>query len=375
MNKLTKSYHNPEILRWTAIVIVLAAFGLRMWQLNGVPPGWRDDELINSLVISQHALDGHVAVYYADASGHEALYHLLNAIMLGLFGPNIVGIRVLSVFLGTLTVALTYQVGRRMFNAHVGLIAAAGLAFSFWSLMYSRIGLRHILTPPLMLLTVYFFWRGLQSGKWQVASGKEEKHHSSFTLRHAQGRLIHHSQFIINYFLSGLFMSLGMYTYFASRGVPLILAAFCVFLAVVDWARFRRHWVGMLVMFGVTAVLSLPLFITLSQQPESEARVAELAVPVVEAQQGNFEPLIEFAMTTLSMFHSTGDGEWLYNIPDRPIFDIVGAIFFWVGVAIAIVFALRLVEQQKTKNKKQKTKNNQQTTDYGLRTTDFPPLF
>ncbi|MCA9926694.1 MAG: hypothetical protein KC421_30210, partial [Anaerolineales bacterium] len=117
MNKLTKSLHNPGFLRWVAVAIVLAAFALRTWQLDGVPPGWRDDELINSLVISQHALDGEIAVYYADASGHEALYHLLNGVMLGLFGPNIVGIRLLSVFLGMLTVALTYQVGRRLFNA------------------------------------------------------------------------------------------------------------------------------------------------------------------------------------------------------------------------------------------------------------------
>jgi hypothetical protein len=68
-------------------ILVLATF-LRFWQLDSVPPGWRDDELINSLVISQHALDGDLAVYYADASGHEALYHVLNAYMLGYFGPT-----------------------------------------------------------------------------------------------------------------------------------------------------------------------------------------------------------------------------------------------------------------------------------------------
>lgn len=358
MNKTTNSLQNPTIYKWLALVIVLAAFGLRMWKLDGIPPGWRDDELINSLVISQHALDGELAVYYADASGHEALYHLLNAVMLGLFGPNIVGIRVLSVFLGTLTVALTYQVGRRLFSQHVGLIAAAGLAFSFWSLMYSRIGLRHILTPPLLLLTIYFFWKGI-GGKGQRAEGREIAFY-----------LVPPTSYLI---FAGIFMSLGMYTYFASRGVPLILAAFCGFLVVVDWARFKRHWVGLVMMFGVTAVLSLPLFITLSQQPESEARVAELAVPVVEARQGNFEPLIEYTTTTLSMFHSSGDGEWLYNIPDRPIFGGVGAVFFWMGVVIAVVLALRMVVQRaggkgqgRTINSQRKTDNGQRLTNYGL---------
>ena len=70
----------------------------------------------------------------------------------------------------------------------------------------------------------------------------------------------------------------------------------------------------------------------MQNQPESEARVAELAVPIVEAQVGNFEPLIEHVVVTLSMFHADGDGEWLYNIPGRPVFGWVGAIFFWVGI-------------------------------------------
>ena len=73
-------------------------------------------------------------------------------------------------------------------------------------------------------------------------------------------------------------MGLGFYTYFASRGVPAILLAFTVYLAIVDWNLFKRRWQGILLMFVVTAVLAAPLFITLANQPESEARVAELAV-------------------------------------------------------------------------------------------------
>ena len=70
-------------LRITKKLIILSitffAFAIRIWNLGDMPPGWRDDELINSLVISQHVLDGEWALYYADASGHEALYHVLNA--------------------------------------------------------------------------------------------------------------------------------------------------------------------------------------------------------------------------------------------------------------------------------------------------------
>jgi len=311
---MTNQQMAPKIL---ILTLTFLAFVLRLWHVGGMPPGWRDDELINSLVISQHVLDGQWALYYADASGHEALYHVLNAVMLGLFGANWAGIRLLSVFLGTLTVPLTWLLGRKLFNGTVGLLAAAGLAFSFWSLMYSRIGLRHILMPLLTLLTFYFFWRALKR------------------------RSTNHRPPITDYGLAALFMGLGFYTYFASRGVPLILLAFTVYLALVDWPLFRRKWRGIGLMFGVTAVLALPLFLTLQQQPESEARVAELAVPLVEARNGNFEPLQRHIIATLVMAHADGDDEWLYNIPHRPVFGPIAAIFFWAGVAIAAWYTLK----------------------------------
>lgn len=41
------------------------------------------------------------------------------------------------------------------------------------------------------------------------------------------------------------------------------------------------------------------------------------------------------------MFHSDGDDEWLYNIPYRPVFGPVGAIFFWTGVLTALWYAAK----------------------------------
>ncbi len=317
--KKTNSRKNRYILILLALITFLA-FVLRFWQLDSVPPGWRDDELINSLVISQKVVDGDLAFYYADASGHEALYHALNGIMLALFGPGVAGIRWLSALLGTLTIPLTYLVGRRLFGSVTGVLAAAALAVSFWSLMYSRVGIRHILTPVLALATFYFFLRGLGFG-------------SSLRQTGTGGRWI-------DFALAALFMGLGFYTYFASRGVPLILFAFCIYLLLFARDVIKQRWQGLLLMFGLAGVMAIPLLVTLGQQPESEARVAELAVPVVEARDGNFEPLQRHIITTLGMIHADGDDEWLYNIPHRPLFGPFAALFFWAGVIIAAGYAL-----------------------------------
>ena len=103
-----------------AVAVTLLAFGLRVVALADVPPSWRDDELIETLVISRNILGGDLRFYYPDASGHEALYHALNALFLAWFGPGALGIRLLSAFLGTLAVPLTYALARRLFGPAVG---------------------------------------------------------------------------------------------------------------------------------------------------------------------------------------------------------------------------------------------------------------
>lgn len=317
--------------RLLLLIMILAALALRVAILDEVPPGWRDDELINSLVISQKAIDGDVTVYYPDASGHESLYHLMNAVMLAIFGPGVPGIRWLSAILGTLTVPLTYLVGSRLFGRGVGLLAAAALTLSFWSLMYSRIGIRHVSLPVFMLAAFYFFLKALSHydrSREAVSPGQSPQR-----LR-LRPPLTHFLQ-------AGLFLGIGFYTYFASRGVPLILLLFCTFLWLFQRPLLRRAGSGILIMFGLAALMALPLAFVLLGQPESEARVSELAAPLTAARTGDIRPLAENITGTLAMFHSTGDEEWLYNIPGRPVFGPLGAIFFWLGVAMASWYALK----------------------------------
>jgi hypothetical protein len=140
---------------------------------------------------------------------------------------------------------------------------------------------------------------------------------------------------------SAIWVGLGFYTYFAGRGVPLILLAFLFYLALVDRERLRRRWREAALALGLMAALALPLAVTLGRQPEAEGRVAELAVPLTAARRGDFGPLRDYTATTLRMFHGDGDPEWLYNIPGRPVFGLVGALFFWSGVGLALGLALR----------------------------------
>ncbi len=349
--------------KWLLILLTLLALGLRLWQLDSVPPGWRDDELINSLVISQKVLDGDLALYYPDASGHEALYHALNAIFLALFGPTVPGIRWLSAILGALAVPLTFLLGKRLFGPTVGWVAALGLTFSFWSLMYSRIGLRHILLPTLTLAAFFFFWQTVIGSKGAGEQrGKGEKRSLIANLHAPISALL----------LAALFVGLGFYTYFAGRGVPLILLAFMGYGWLMRRDLFRQCWRDWALLLGATFLLALPLVFTLQQQPEAEGRVAELAVPIIEARQGNFAPLFAYTRITLSMFHSTGDEEWLYNIPGRPLFNPLGAIFLWLGVLWAAWQSVGFqIWDLGLRFAARRTHHSAQTADNGKRPTDY----
>ena len=205
------------------------SFGLRVWRLEQTPPGFRDDELINTQILSQKVLDGDWAVYYSDASGHEALYHVLNAITIKLVGRNAFGLRLTSVYLGLLTVPLLYQVGRRLFNRRIGWIAASALSVSFWGLMYSRTAIRHVSLPFFALLAFYFFWSYLQPAR----------HLARPTMRAA--------------LLSGICLGLSFYVYFAARGLPLLLVAFLVYLAAVNRQLISERWLGLVLLFPYLA--------------------------------------------------------------------------------------------------------------------------
>jgi 4-amino-4-deoxy-L-arabinose transferase-like glycosyltransferase len=296
---------------WLVVGITLVAFFLRVWQLDAVPSGWSDDELSDVLVLTQKVVQGDYSVYYVDATGQEALYFVISSLFLKLLGHNAFGIRLLSAALGTMAVPLTYQVGRRFFSRQIGLLAAGLMAASFWALIYSRISLRQVMLPVFVLSTIYFFWTGLQTGR----------------RRH--------------FLAAGLWLGVGFYTYFASRGMPLILIAASAYVWLADRERWRQTWRGQALTLVVALIIALPLVLTLLSVEGADARVAEVAVPIVAARSGDFEPLRTHVVRTLSMFHGDGDDEFLYNIPGRPVFGPVGAVAFWVGVLVALWSALR----------------------------------
>jgi hypothetical protein len=324
----------PAKERWLVIIILLLAWFLRWHALMASPPGWRDDDLIELYTFSRRIVEEGPVLYFPGASGHEPLYHTLRAPIIALGGINQASARWVSAAAGLLTVLLTWSVGRRVLGRETGLIASALTAVAFWSLMYSRVAIRHIGMLPWALIAIYWGWRQLQDTE---APG----------LRAIAGIAVGTAG--------------AMLTYYAGRLMPALLTAAYPIIEVghlcrrssthhrnraISWLRHgvtrlreQRRLPGYVAGLAIGLLLAAPMFWTASHLPGADARVGELAVPIHALREGDPGPLLQTTWTTLGMFHARGDPEWLYNISERPVFGPVSATLFYLSLGLTLTKA------------------------------------
>lgn len=315
MNSLVTRHSSYKFFGAMILVLFIAAL-FRFVAIDSAPPGWRDDELIE-FGLDQRIVQGWRPLFIAEAEGHEPVYHYLHAGTIALFGENIIGYKWLPFAFGLLTVALTYALAHRMFDVRVGLLAAALMAVSFWPIMYSRLGIRHIGLLPWMLGAFYLLY--------PRASGPLR-----FTTR-----IFDRSPLRI--MLAGICLAAGLMTYFAGRAVPIILIGFLIYLLLFNRSILRRVWkpIGLAIFIG--GLIALPMFIQIAQTPGGETRTEVVGGPLIELAKGNLKPAIDTTLGTLGMFTFAGDPESLYNLSGRPVFDWMTGAFFYLGVLISLI--------------------------------------
>jgi len=294
---------------WLVVASVGAlALVLRLVALGQVPPGVRYDELVN-VKMASHIYAGEWPIYFQEAWGHEPLYHYVHALGMRLLGQTVLGVRITSVLSGTLGVLTAYLALRQLFGRGVAVLAALLLASSFWSLMYSRIGLRHISLPPWIGLAAYCFWRGLE------APASE------------RGKIG------LWFSLAGVSLGVTLYTYFASRVVPLVFVVFVLYLLAFHRDMLRGRWWGTAVALVLPVAMVTPMALYLIRHPELEQRLGQVSGGLFGAlRTGDLNGGLRAVLGTLGMFSFQADPEWLYNIPGRPVLDPLTSIAFYVGL-------------------------------------------
>ncbi|MCC6604865.1 MAG: glycosyltransferase family 39 protein [Anaerolineae bacterium] len=304
-----------QISKWLPFLLILLAFGLRLFALTEIPPGLTHDEA-NHGREAIGILRGFYLFIFPLNYGSEPLYSYTVAGLMRLLGQTPFALRFVNVLFSVATVGLTFWWVRRRFDTTTAWVTAVLLTVSFWPLASAREALRAGMLPFFMGTAVWFFWRLLD----HVEAQKSQADQRRWWLAAA----------------FGVCVAITLHIYLAARVAWLIFPLFLIYLAWQQRGTFRRSWRPVLLGLLLAGVLVTPLFVYLEQNPYALTRLSMLDGPLENVRSGNLLPLWQNATAALLAFIWPGYGDQFlaYNIPGRPVFDGVTAVFFVLGLLV-----------------------------------------
>ena len=319
----------PLLLRSPApllLIILLVAFALRAWSLNGIPPGLTHDEA-NHGREAIGILNGIYLYFFPLNYGSEPLYSYTVALFMALLGKGAFALRLVNVVFGTLTIAMTYAWASPRLGRTTALLGAALMAVSFWPLASSREALRVGMLPFFMVLAVIAFWRILETDDGRPQTTDHRPQTPRVVVRRPWSVV-----------LFGLAVALTLHIYLAARVSWLLFPAFLGYLGLFHRLVFRHAWRPVVVGLLLAGALIAPMFLYLRAHPEMQTRLDMFDGPLGAVRAGNFVPILLNVRDALLAFVWPGFGDRFlaYNIPGRPVLDVVSAVFFMVGLLICL---------------------------------------
>lgn len=308
--------------RWIPLTLagtLAVAALLRLPALETFPTGIWHDEAANALA-ARAILSGEGNPFYLESTFHTAHYNYLVALAFGWLGPTIGASRLVSALMGILMVAAGYLAASEIYRGApvrgraggstapvMGLIFAALLAVSSWSLNFSRMGVNYIATPLFILLAVGFVLRALRTqrlGCWLWA---------------------------------GLALGMGLNFYTSFRLFVPVLPLFVLAAGIARCDLWKASWRGLLLFVFAGLLASGPLLtFAVTNRDTFLERTGETFVLRGVPDGEELQTLWENTRKHLLMFNWRGDVNGRHNLPGRPMLDPVLAGLFVVGLAICL---------------------------------------
>ncbi len=255
-----------------------------------------------------------VNMFHAGWSGQPNLSFLPVALFIHLLGPDVLGVRMLSVIQGAATVPLLYPLGRRLFGPMIGLIAATFLTAWHYHIHFSRLAVNNVGDAFFAVLVFWLLHRALEVGR------------------------------PLDYLWAGLATGLTWYSYVGARLVFLLALFYIAVAAVRDRAFFPRSWSGALIYFGALALTAGPQMLYFRDHPDQfMARMNQVGI----LQSGWLEreaALLDVSAWTIVADQVARSYLVFVSVPVRlgfynaqvPLLDFCSAVLFVLGLALAI---------------------------------------
>lgn len=285
--------------------IVLVAGFFRLWRIDQVPPGLGYDEAAYGH-LTLHLLQGKLVLAYELGVVHS----YLAAPFVALLGRIPLALRLPEALAGIAAAVMLYLYVREAFGSRLAAALAALIyAITFEAVHVSRLAFPSNTLPLVQAATFYFFWRGWRrrdnpGGLWSLAA-------------------------------SGLFLGIAVQSYYA--GLAIVAGMGLAWIAWL-WRERRRALPGAVAFWTAFLLPVLPWLVVVAPQVLGSPHTGGQFVLSSAVHQGApLQLLARQALEHAGLFGFAGDEIWRHNLPGRPFFDLPLALFFWGGVALALV--------------------------------------
>ncbi|MGH2459049.1 MAG: ArnT family glycosyltransferase [Chloroflexota bacterium] len=294
--------------------IVLLAFGLRAWHLTAIPVDVHGDEAAVGLAARQ-ILNGNARdLFGVGWASLPRLSFAASALAMQAFGDDLLGLRLASAIVGSLSVALLYGVAKRLFSTRVAALSATFLATAQMAIHYSRTGNNYIQALFASLLIFYFLLRALQNRQW------------------------------LDYLFAGFAVGIALSVYLAARLTPVLALLYLLHRAIGEREFLGRHGRGLTILaLGAWLFVAPQMIHYLGEPADALTRTSEVFVlspDNLAHEYGAYQVhsiadvLRVQAVNTLEAFNLRGETSNQYG-QTGPLLDFGSGALLVLGAAIA----------------------------------------
>lgn len=304
--------HRGELAAVAAILLL--AFLTRAYDLSQIPRAFGGDE--GEMGVSAlDALYGRlINPFITGWMSMPTMYAYAQSLSIRLLGPTVFGIRMYSVFLGTLSVLFTWLLVRELFGSQAALMSAVLLAVYAAHVHFSRTANPQIQDGLTIVASLYFLYKGLVS----------------------------RTRFY--FVVAGLVVGFGVYGYQGGR----LFAPFLFLLLFLFWLTTNRRLItgniaNLASMLFAGVIVASPLLLFYSNQPSAfTSRLAEVNILTngylalaAQSSQGPAGFVIEQIRSSFLAFNLVPENTGFYGL-GAPMLDPLSAFFFVFGLTYCI---------------------------------------
>ena len=299
---------------WLILALILVfALAVRIWHNDTIPPGLWFDEAREGIAARQILANPSYRPVYIDYIERPAHHAYLVALSFALFGDSVAALRLVPAVFGVLNVLAAYLLFARWFGRGAGLFAATLWAVLRYDLTFARIVFDADTTPFFVMLTLFFFNRGLARRDLRNLS------------------------------LAGLTLGMGLNFYLPVRLFSLLLAGLAALWLMREVWRARslsplRAWMPAAFVIVISALIAVgPVAEFALRNPDTFFnRNATASIFYERAEPDLLTAIWTSTVKHLGMFNFAGDQNGRHDLPGLPMLDPLSGALFLLGVALAL---------------------------------------